>query len=128
MGISRQAAQRLVSLAVSEGLVRVWLDHPIARCLELAARLTDRFALVRVEVVPSDPDGDGGDASASARPARRRSTRWLRSERPIVMAVGTGRTLKAAIDQLPPIELPAALRGLADRQYRPRTARRPTTT
>ena len=29
--------------------------------------------------------------------------RWLRLERPIVMAVGTGRTLKAAIDHLPPI-------------------------
>ena len=35
MGISRQAAQRLVSLAVSERLVRVWMEHPIARCLDL---------------------------------------------------------------------------------------------
>ena len=32
--------------------------------------------------------------------------RWLRSERPIVMAVGTGRSLKAAVDHLPPIGCP----------------------
>jgi DNA-binding transcriptional regulator LsrR (DeoR family) len=32
--------------------------------------------------------------------------RWLRGERPIVMAVGTGRTLKAAIDHLPPTQCP----------------------
>ena len=30
MGISRQSAQRLVSLAVSERLIKVRLDHPIA--------------------------------------------------------------------------------------------------
>ena len=106
MGISRQAAQRLVSLAVSERLVRVWLDHPIARCLELAARLTDHFKLVRAEVVPSDPDGGGGGTVGIGEAGAAEITRWLRTERPIVMAVGTGRTLKAAIDHLPPISCP----------------------
>jgi DNA-binding transcriptional regulator LsrR (DeoR family) len=104
MGISRQAAQRLVSLAVSERLVRVWMEHPIARCLELAAALTDRFGLARAEVVPSDADAGGtvglGEAGAAE------IARWLRSERPIVLAVGTGRSLKAAIDHLPPIACP----------------------
>ena len=47
MGISRQTAQRLVSLAVSEKLVRVWLEHPIARCLEVASALERRFGLAR---------------------------------------------------------------------------------
>ncbi len=56
LGISRQTAQRLVSLAVSEGLIKVRVDHPIANCLELAAKLRSRFALDLVEVVPSDPD------------------------------------------------------------------------
>jgi DNA-binding transcriptional regulator LsrR (DeoR family) len=104
MGISRQAAQRLVSLAVSERLVRVWMEHPIARCLELAAALTDRFGLARAEVVPSDADAGGtvglGEAGAAE------IARWLRSERPIVLAVGTGRSLKAAIDHLPPTACP----------------------
>ncbi len=101
MGISRQAAQRLVSLAVSERLIRVSMAHPIARCLDLAEALTSRFRLARAEVVPTDP-GQGsttglGEAGAAE------MTRWLRRETPIVMAVGTGRSLKAAVDNLPPV-------------------------
>ena len=36
LGVSRQSAQRLVSLAVSEKLIKFRLDHPIARCMELS--------------------------------------------------------------------------------------------
>ncbi|TPE46605.1 sugar-binding transcriptional regulator [Amaricoccus solimangrovi] len=106
MGISRQAAQRLVSLAMSERLVRVWMEHPIARCLDLAAQLRERFGLAQAEVVPTDPGSEGGTVGLAEAGAAE-ITRWLRQERPIVMAVGTGRTLKAAIDHLPPIACPA---------------------
>jgi DNA-binding transcriptional regulator LsrR (DeoR family) len=105
LGVSRQSAQRLVSLAVSEGLVKVRLDHPIAECLELGERLRKRFALDLVEVVPSDPGNPSttiGIAEATAAEIERR----LRSTQPIVMAIGTGRTLKAAIEQLAPMECP----------------------
>jgi DNA-binding transcriptional regulator LsrR (DeoR family) len=105
LGISRQTAQRLVSLAVSEGLIKVRVDHPIANCLDLAARLKLRFALDLVEVVPSDPTSSSttiGIAEAAAAEIERR----LRSPAPIVMGIGTGRTLKAAIEQLPPMECP----------------------
>src|SRR5262245_43151318 len=96
MGISRQAAQRLVSLAVSERLVRVWMEHPISRCLDLAEQIKAGFGLTRAEVVPSDPDSDGGTVGLGEAGAAE-IARWLRIERPIVMAIGTGRTLKAAI-------------------------------
>src|ERR687898_1100696 len=69
LGVSRQTAQRLVSLAVSERLIKVRLDHPIANCLDLAARLKARFALDLVEVVPSDPSSTSttlGVAEAAA--------------------------------------------------------------
>ena len=33
LGVSRQTAQRLLSLSVSEGLIKVRLDHPSARNL-----------------------------------------------------------------------------------------------
>ena len=105
LGISRQTAQRLVSLSISEGLVKVRLDHPIARCMELADQLRKRFALDLVEVVPTDPGSDSttiGVAHAAAAEIERR----LRSIDPIVMAIGTGRTLKSAIEQLPPMECP----------------------
>ena len=55
LGISRQSAQRLVSLAISERLIKVRLDHPIARCLELGAALKTRFDLRYCEVAPTDP-------------------------------------------------------------------------
>ena len=103
LNVSRQTAQRLVSLSVSEGLIKVRLDHPIGRCMELAEKLRRRFALDLVEVVPSDPESSStviGVAQAAAAEIERR----LRSPSPIVMAIGTGRTLKAAIEQLPPME------------------------
>lgn len=105
LGVSRQSAQRLVSMAVSEGLIKVRLDHPIAECLELARRLKTRFALDLVEVVPSDPGNPSttiGIAEAAAAEIERR----LRSAEPMVMAIGTGRTLKAAIEQMSPMECP----------------------
>ena len=81
------------------------MEHPIARCLDLAKALSERFGLLRAEVVPSDPDADGGTTGLGEAGAAEMA-RWLRSERPIVMAVGTGRSLKAAIDHLPPISCP----------------------
>lgn len=105
LGISRQSAQRLVSLSVSEGLIKVRLDHPIGRCMDLASRLKARFALDLVEIVPSDPSSESttiGLAEAAAAEIER----WLKRPDPIVMAIGTGRTLKAAVEQLMPMECP----------------------
>jgi DNA-binding transcriptional regulator LsrR (DeoR family) len=105
LGISRQSAQRLVSLSVSEGLIKVRLDHPIGRCMDLASRLKAKWALDLVEVVPSDPTSTSttiGLAEATATEIER----WLKRPDPIVMAVGTGRTLKAAVEQLMPMEAP----------------------
>lgn len=105
MGISRQTAQRLVSLSVSEGLIKVRLDHPIGRCLDLAERLKHRFALRHCEIVPSDPTSTSstlGLAEAGAAEIEK----CLRNPEPIVMAIGTGRTLKAAVEQLQPMECP----------------------
>lgn len=105
LGISRQSAQRLVSLSVSEGLIKVRLDHPIGRCMDLAARLKSRFALDLVEIVPSDP-ASTSTTIGLAEAAAAEIERWLKRSDPIVMAIGTGRTLKAAIEQLMPMECP----------------------
>ena len=105
LGVSRQTAQRLVSMAVSERLIKVRLDHPIARCMELAARLTDKFGLKLCEVVPSDPSSTSnslGIAEACAADMEQR----LRSPHPIVLAIGSGRSLRAAVEQLQPLECP----------------------
>jgi DNA-binding transcriptional regulator LsrR (DeoR family) len=105
LGISRQAAQRLVSLAVSEGLVRFRLDHPIAHCLDLSARLTDRFGLTVCDVVPSDPTSESTTLGL-AEAASATLERALLDPETRIIAIGSGRTLKAAIECLPPIEVP----------------------
>ncbi len=105
MGISRQSAQRLVSLSVSEGLIKVRLDHPIGHCLDLAERLRHRFALDHCEIVPSDP-GNGSTTIGIAEAGAAEIERALRLSEPQVIAIGTGRTLKAAIEQLQPMECP----------------------
>ena len=105
LGISRQAAQRLVSLSVSAGLVRVRIDHPIAACLDFAERLKAAFGLTFAEVVPSDPTSTSttlGIAEACAGEMER----WLKREDPTVIALGTGRTLKAAVENLAPMSCP----------------------
>ena len=89
LGISRQAAQRLVSLAISERLIKVRLDHPIARCMELAAALKTalRPALLRGRADRSRLDlvdarhrpGRGGRNGALAAPSE-----------PEIIGIGTG--------------------------------------
>ena len=105
LGVSRQTAQRLVSLSISEGLIKVRLDHPIGRCMELAEALRTRYALDFAEVVPSDP-GSSSTVLGLAQAAAAEIERRLKGDEPIILGLGTGRTLKAAIDQLSPIEAP----------------------
>src|SRR5579883_1397129 len=105
LGISRQSAQRLVSLAISERLIKVRLDHPTARCMEFAAALKTRYDLRFCEVSPTD------SASASttlgiAQLAAAEFERWLRRDEPAIIGIGTGRTMRAVADQLPRMECP----------------------
>jgi DNA-binding transcriptional regulator LsrR (DeoR family) len=105
LGISRQTAQRLVAMAVTERLVKVRIDHPIGRCMDLGRQLTDRFGLRLAEVVPSDPDAPDlltGVAIAAAAELEK----VLRSEAPRIIALGTGRALKATVEQLSAMSCP----------------------
>jgi DNA-binding transcriptional regulator LsrR (DeoR family) len=105
MGVSRQTAQRLVSLAVAAGLIKVTVEHPIARCLDLAEGLKQAFGLRQAAVVPTDPGSDGGTVGMGEAGSAE-IVRWLKKPDPIVLAIGTGRTLKAAIDHLPRMACP----------------------
>ena len=73
--------------------------------MDLAEKLRARYALDFAEVVPSDP-GSASTTMGIAQSAAAEIERRLRSPDPIVIAIGTGRTLKAAIEQLPPMECP----------------------
>ena len=105
LGVSRQSAQRLVSLAVSAGLVKVRLDHPIARCMERARALRDRFGLGLVEVTPSAAEAPGLLAGVAAA-AGAEIERVLREEAPRIVSLGTGRALRAAVEHVALMERP----------------------
>ena len=105
LGVSRQSAQRLVSLAVSEKLVSFRLDHPIARCMELARILAQRFELRSCQVAPSDPDAPTS-LTGVAQLAASEMERILKSDHPKIIALGTGRALRACVEQLPKMDCP----------------------
>ena len=103
MGISRQSAQRLVSQALAAGLVKVRIDHPIAQCMELARQLQDRFGLALCEVVPAlDSLASTGNAVSQA--TGDLLERFLTQPDPLVIGLGTGRTLRAAVEHLPHLD------------------------
>jgi DNA-binding transcriptional regulator LsrR (DeoR family) len=105
LGVSRQTAQRLVSLAISERLIKVRLDHPLGNCIALSNRLKERFGLTLATVVPTDPDSSSntlGIAGAAAAELER----YFESQHPVVAAVGTGRTLRAMAEQVSPMDCP----------------------
>src|ERR1700746_1119074 len=103
--VSRASAQRLVSLCLAERLITFRLEHPIAACIELAARLKDLFHLAHCEVVPTDPAAPLSAAGIAERAANILET-TLRTEKPVIVALGTGRAVRAAVERVSPIDCP----------------------
>jgi DNA-binding transcriptional regulator LsrR (DeoR family) len=99
LNVSRQSAQRMVALAVSEGLIKVRLEHPIAKCMDLKVKLKERFGLQFCRVVPSD-DEDPSSTLGLAQAGASVIELNLRSTEPKILAVGTGRVLRSCVDEL----------------------------
>ena len=101
LGVSRQRAQRLVSKAMADGLIHVRLNHHIGACMDLEKALCDRFGLQRCRVAPGL--GQGADpARAIGAAAAAELERFLRMPDPMVIAFGTGRALRAMVEQFNP--------------------------
>ena len=103
--ISRASAQRLVSLCLAERLITFRLDHPISACMELAARLKESFHLAYCEVVPTDPAAPLAAAGIAERAANILES-TLRTDKPTIVALGTGRAVRAAVERVSPIDCP----------------------
>jgi len=104
LGISRPVAQRLVALAVEKNLIRVRVDHRLADCLTLASQLSSRYGLSLCEVVPVDNDSPEELSRKLAVAGAQVMEKFLDTEPPAIVAVGSGRTLKAAVDQIAQLE------------------------
>ncbi|TXL76740.1 sugar-binding transcriptional regulator [Vineibacter terrae] len=105
LNVSRPTAQRLVSLCLAERLITFRLEHPIAACMELATRLTNTFELRLCEVVPSDPASPASTAGIAERAAAVLES-ILRRKKPAIIGIGTGRAMRASVEQLPSMDCP----------------------
>jgi DNA-binding transcriptional regulator LsrR (DeoR family) len=103
--VSRASAQRLVSLCLAERLITFRLEHPITACMELGSKLKDRFDLLHCEVVPTDPAAPQSTAGIAERCANLLDS-TLRPETPVIVALGTGRAVRAAVERVTPIDRP----------------------
>jgi DNA-binding transcriptional regulator LsrR (DeoR family) len=105
LSVSRQAAQRLVSTAVSSKLIKFRLDHPLAEGMALAEALRARFDLFYCDVVPTDPAASDPTPSIAVAAAELLE-RLLSQEAPTVLAFSTGRTLRAMAGELSQLAAP----------------------
>jgi DNA-binding transcriptional regulator LsrR (DeoR family) len=105
LNVSRQAAQRLVALAVSEKLIKFRLDHPLSQCIALAEALRDQFGLAICEVVPSSANS-ASPYSGLGVCAATYLENYLMAKTPSILAFSSGRTLRAAVDQIPAMNQP----------------------
>ncbi len=103
LGISRQRAQRLVARAYAEGLVKVRIEHPVAQCLELERQLRNRFGLSKARVAPGL--GERGEPLRAISPyAAHEFEQIFQDPAAKIIAFGTGRTLRAVIDQMQSVD------------------------
>jgi DNA-binding transcriptional regulator LsrR (DeoR family) len=105
LNVSRQAVQRLVSLAVTEKLIKFRLDHPIAECMALGEEVRARYGLAYCSVQPSDSI-TGHPSIGIAIAAAEHLATYLVAKEPLVIAFSTGRTLRLVADELPAMSCP----------------------
>ena len=100
LNIQSTKAHRLIARASREGMVRVFVEGPVAECVALENVLAERFGLSFCRVAP-----DLGEIGLPLKALALEGAAYLRQilERGEnkVIGVGHGRTLAAAVEQLP---------------------------
>ncbi len=103
LGLPSVKAHRLIARAVAEGVVKVSIDGEIVECVVLEDKLCDRFGLDFCEVAP-----DLGEDELPLRALGLAGAGFLRREiergEDDVIGLGHGRTLAAAVRQMPRFE------------------------
>lgn len=100
LGVPSVKAHRLISKAVAEGVVKVTIDGEIVECARLEDRLCARFGLNYCEVAP-DLGEDGMPLRALGLAGAGFLRREIERAEDPVIGLGHGRTLAAAVHQLP---------------------------
>ena len=103
--ISRHATQRLVALAVREKLIKFRIEHNSAKCIDLAEELREKFALTFSDVAPHHPSLADSELAIAGLVAAKIED-LLTSKSPVTISIGTGRTLRAAVDEVGSLDRP----------------------
>lgn len=100
LGVPSVKAHRLIAKAVAEGVVKVSIDGEIVECAELEDRLCTRYGLDFCEVAP-DLGEEGLPLRALGLAGAGFLRRQIESGEHQVIGLGHGRTLAAAVQQMP---------------------------
>jgi DNA-binding transcriptional regulator LsrR (DeoR family) len=103
LGITGVKAHRLIARATEAGLVKVRIDGPIAELVALEERLARRFGLDYCEIVP-DLTEDAPPYRALGLAGAAYIQRMIEARPKGVIGVGHGRTLAAAVRELPHLD------------------------
>ena len=102
LGVQSTKAHRLIAKARNEGLIRVFVEGPIAGCIALEEDLKQRFGLSQCEVLPNIDEG-ALPLRTLATAGARYLVNLIQSGRHKLIGVGHGRTLAASVDAMPSV-------------------------
>ncbi len=103
LGLPSVKTHRLIARAVAEGAVKVTIDGDIVACVELESLLCARFGLNFCRVTP-DLAEEGLPLRALGLAGAEYLRNLLSNNPDITIGIGHGRTLSAAIHQLPHLD------------------------
>jgi DNA-binding transcriptional regulator LsrR (DeoR family) len=100
LNIESTKAHRLIARASREGMIRVFVEGPVAECVALENALAARFGLLLCQVAPDLGEGDL-PLKALALEGASFLRHVLERGEDKVIGVGHGRTLAALVEQMP---------------------------
>ncbi|MEM7464659.1 MAG: sugar-binding transcriptional regulator [Pseudomonadota bacterium] len=98
LGVGRVKVHRLLSAAREDGIVQFKIRNRLKSCLELQSKLVDKFGLAEAIVVPSAYETGNAPRLVGHAAGEYLSSRISPGD---VVGIGWGRTIKAAISQIP---------------------------
>ncbi len=104
LNVPNVKAHRLIARAAREGMVRVFVDGAIARCVQLEQQLCRAYGLAFCEVAPNVDDDPLPLRSLGVVGARYLRLACEKGADPVI-GLGNGRTLAACVEHLPRIDV-----------------------
>lgn len=104
-GLSKMKVHRLVQTAQEQGIIKIFVSDVPSACVDLETRLMEKFSLSSCTVVPDTemPQTMDGTMPAVASAGARFLHARLESTEPMVLGIGSGRTMSAVVKSLPAI-------------------------